>query len=53
MAEREQETDAEEAPQELKSAEVRPVVVEAPVDVRSLTITVIAVIGTILMLQYA
>jgi predicted PurR-regulated permease PerM len=53
MADRDQETDAEEAPQEPKVEEVRPVVIETPVDIRSLTITVIAVIGTILMLQYA
>jgi predicted PurR-regulated permease PerM len=53
MADRDQETDAEEAPQEPTVEEVRPVVIEMPVDVRSLTITVIAVIGTILMLQYA
>ena len=53
MADRDQETDADEAGQEPKTEEVRPVVIEMPVDVRSLTITVIAVIGTILMLQYA
>ena len=53
MADRDQETDADEAGQEPKTEEVRPVVIEMPVDVRSMTITVIAVIGTILMLQYA
>lgn len=53
MAERDEDPDAEGSREEPKTQEIRPVVIEMPVDVRSLTITVIAVIGTILMLQYA
>lgn len=53
MAERDEDPDGEGISPERQAGDVRPVVVEAPVDVRSLTITVIAVIGTILMLQYA
>jgi predicted PurR-regulated permease PerM len=53
MAERDEDPHGEDISPERQASDVRPVVVEAPVDVRSLTITVIAVIGTILMLQYA
>ena len=52
MAERDDDP-GEGSREEPKTEQVRPVVIEMPVDVRSLTITVIAVIGTILMLQYA
>jgi predicted PurR-regulated permease PerM len=44
------EDDAVAAPE---AEEAHPLIIQMPVDVRSLTITVIAVIGTILMLQYA
>lgn len=50
--EREAERDASEVIVE-PPAEPAPLVIRTPVDVRSLTITVIAVIGSILMLQYA
>ena len=53
MVERDEDPEGEGIPAERQADDVRPVVVEAPVDVRSITITVIAVIGTILMLQYA
>lgn len=52
MAERD-EAGGEDEFEQPEQEEPHPLVIQTPVDVRSFTITVIAVIGTILMLQYA
>jgi len=54
MAERDEDgPDDEPGVGDTEPDDSQPLVIQTPVDVRSLTITVIAVIGTILMLQYA
>jgi predicted PurR-regulated permease PerM len=53
MAERMENPEDEGAVVATEADEPQPLIIRMPVDVRSLTITVIAVIGTILMLQYA
>jgi predicted PurR-regulated permease PerM len=53
MADRAQDPDGEAPVVEATAEEPAPIIIRTPVDIRSITITVIAVIGTILMLQYA